>query len=314
MKANFLSVTIVAACMVMVSCNNDDTIIPANDGAVRFTSGITVTPGTRVSIDAAGNSLWDADDPVGIYMLEHKSANMLLALNKRYTATLAGASTTFTAAAGHTIYYPATEPALVNFMAYHPYSESVTTDNLYYPVDLSNQTPQSAIDLMTARADNNGAGYSKEDGRNGKAVAFTFTHRLAKLVMNVTKDPSVSGNITSVSIKGMETTAKFRLLSLPGDDGLDDASDPQDITPFTATAGTKYEAILLPKNPLDDTHTVTFTTDDGETYTWAMKKQIASLEAGKIYTYTVNVTRYGVSATGSINKWVVGSTGTGTAE
>ena len=310
MKANFLSVTIVAACMVMVSCNNDDTAIPANDGAVRFTSGITATPDTRVAIAGEGNSLWEADDPVGIYMVGHNTFQPAEGnANVKYTASQAGASTAFTASAA-AIFYPQDETTAVDFIAYHPYTAAVT--ELTYPVALSQQTPQTAIDLMTAQADNNGSGYTKADGRNNIVVNFAFSHRLVKLVMNITKDASVTGNITAVSINGMNTTALFDLTSAT--DGFSEAGAPAGITPFTATAGTKYEAILLPVAALADAHTVTFTTDGGDVYTWAMKKEIASLEAGKIYTYTVNVTRYGVSATGSINKWVVGSTGTGTAE
>lgn len=305
-KSILLMCALAAVCLS--SCDKNDTTVPANDGAVRFTSGITATPGTRATIDTDGNSLWEKGDPVGIYMLTHDTYTVTGgAGNVPYTADMAGAATAFTAT-GADIYYPMDDAARVDFLAYHPYNAAVA--GFDYPVNLAQQTPQTAIDLMTAHADKQGAGYAKADGAAGTAVDFAFAHRLVKLVMNVTTDASVRGTIASVSIKGMNTTASFDLTT----GTLSAAANITDITPCTVTDQTRYEAILLPVGALAATHTVTFTTTEGECYTWAMSKQIASLDAGTIYTYDVNVTRHAVTATGSIDKWKVGSTGTGTAE
>lgn len=309
MKVNIISLAIATASILMVSCTNDDTTVLNNDRTVRFTSGATATPGTRVAIDADGNSLWDAGDPVGIYMVGRGTTEVVDGnANIPYTAAQAGASTAFTPADA-SIYYPLNEAAPVDFIAYHPYNAAVA--DFVYPIDLSNQTSQTAIDLMTARADKGGNGYTKTDGSANTVVDFTFSHRLAKLVMNVTKDASVPGTITLVEIVGMNIRAKF---DLKGTDGVTDALFPTAIIPCTVTAGEKYEAILLPVDALNAGHTVVFFTDAKETYTWAISKDIPKLEAGKIYTYGVNVTKHAVTANGSINKWEVGSAGTGTAE
>lgn len=309
MKVKYLSVAIVAASVALTSCDKNETTVQNNDAPVRFTSGINATPGSRATIDADGNSLWEKGDPVGIYMVEHGTADVVEGnANMKYTAAQAGASTAFTAV-GASIHYPLNEAQKVDFIAYHPHSETVA--NFVYPIDLSTQTSQTGIDLMTAKSDKSGQGYTKADGRTGNVVNFVFNHQLAKLVMNVTKNASVSGKITSVSITGMNTTAKF---DLKGDEGITSAGSPAAITPCTIAAEQKYEAILLPVSPLGTAHTVTFTTDGGDTYVWKMYEQISKLEAGKIYTYDVNVTEYAVTANGSINKWVTGSTGNGTAE
>lgn len=309
MKAKFLSVAIVAASVAFTSCDKNATTVQNNDGKVRFTSGINATPGSRATIDADGNSLWEAGDPVGIYMVEHGTADVVGDnANVKYTAAQAGPSTTFTDA-GDAIYFPMDEAQEVDFIAYHPYNAAVT--GFTYPVDLSVQTSQTAIDLMTAKADKSGAGYTKADGRTGMVMNFAFTHQLAKLVMNVTKDASVSDKITAVSIIGMNTTATYDLTVVGG---ITSPGTPAAITPCTVTAEQKYEAILLPVGSLTAAHTVTFTTDSGETYVWKMSQQIPQLEAGKIYTYDVNVTKYAVTASGSINNWEVGSKGSGTAE
>lgn len=307
MKTKILSLAVVAASAILISCEKNE--IVENNDVVRFTSGITATPITRVSIDQNGNSVWEKNDPVGIFMLEHETTNISEgAENIQYKASNAGQSTTFTPASG-AIHYPKEETKKLDFIAYHPYKAAAS--EFVYNVDVLDQASQTAIDLMWAKADNSGQGYSKASGRDGSPVNFAFTHKLVKLVMNVSKDASVSGNIISVKINGMNTTANF---DLKGTDGLTEMNALKPIAPCKA-GDNKYEAILLPvSGSLNENHTVTFTTNDGETYVWKMSNEISSLDAGKIYTYTVNVTKYAVTAEGSINKWISVTPGTGTAE
>lgn len=298
----FFITAALAGVMIFTSCDTNDEIAD-NNTEVKFTSGITA-PQTKAAIDGQGNSVWEAGDPVGIYMVAHGTTAVTEGVNNyKYKAKTAGASTTFEAE-GSTAYYPVDETARVDFIAYHPHT---TVTNFVYPVNVATQTSQTGIDLMYATANKAGAGYGKADAAT--PVNFQFEHQLAKLVINVIKGAGVTGNVSTVSINGMNTTANF---DLTGQDGLTDTGTPAAITPATVTADTKYEAILLTAM-LGATHTVTFTAG-GETYVWKMSDQIASLDAGKIYTYDVTLTKYAVSATGSITKWTVGSTGTGTAE
>lgn len=308
MKKLTLPVVLIAICAVIVSCEKDNS--PVNyDGAVRFTSGGATATQTRVAIDPQDKSVWEKGDPVGIYMVKHGTSDVLEnAENMKYTASEAGLSTSF-APAVQAIYYPLDEMEKVDFIAYHPYRATVS--GFVYPVDVSNQASQTGIDLMWAAADKQGAGYSKEDGRNNTLVDLAFSHQLAKLRMNVTKDPNVLGEIVKVSINGMNTTASF---DLKGSGGLTAMGDAKSFEVCTVTAGSVYEAILLPVGPLDATHTVTFTTDKGEDYTWSMYKQIAELKPGNIYTYDITVAKYVIEVTGNINSWTVGATGTGNAE
>lgn len=300
-------ITVCAVIVVIVSCEKDNMLI--KDGAVRFTSEGTTATQTRVAIDPQDKSVWEKGDPVGIYMVKHGTSDVLEnAENMKYTASEAGASTSF-APAVQAIYYPLDETEKVDFIAYHPYRATVS--DFVYPVDVSNQASQTNIDLMWAAADKQGAGYSKEDGRNNTSVDLAFDHQLAKLRMNVTKDSNVPGEIVKVSINGMNTTASF---DLKGSGGLTGMGDAKSFEVRTVTAGSVYEAILLPVGPLDATHTVTFTTDQNETYTWSMYKQIAELKTGKIYTYDITVAKYIIEVTGNINSWTVGATGIGNAE
>lgn len=304
----FLATIALVSAMIMTSCEKEDNA-PNDMGAVKFTSGITATPVTKAAIDNNGNSVWEVGDPIGIFMVEHGKTTVAEGVNNyKYKATSAGTSTTFEAN-DRAAYYPMDESVKVDFIAYHPHNTSAT--NYVYPVNVASQASQTAIDLMTAKADNAGGGYTKADGRDNTTVNFSFTHQLVKLVMNVTKDTSVPGTIKTVSIDGMNTTASF---DLTGAAGLTDTDNSTAITPFTVTAGRKYEAILLPVNALKEAHTVTFVTSNNESYVWTIKKDIEKFEAGKMYTYAINVTKYAVNATGSISKWEVTSTGNGTAE
>lgn len=308
MKKLTLPVVLIAICAVIVSCEKDNS--PVNyDSAVRFTSGGATATQTRVAIDPQDKSVWEKGDPVGIYMVKHGTSDVLEnAENMKYTASEAGLSTSF-APAVQAIYYPLDETEKVDFIAYHPYRATVS--GFVYPVDVSDQASQTGIDLMWAAADKQGAGYSKEDGRNNTLVDLAFSHQLAKLRMNVTKDSNVPGEIVKVSINGMNTTASF---DFKGSGGLTAMGDAKSFEVCTVTAGSVYEAILLPVGPLDATHTVTFTTDQNETYTWSMYKQIAELKPGKIYTYDITVAKYEIQVTGNINSWTVGATGIGNAE
>lgn len=304
MKTSKIFLTAVfATATLFTSCNvNDDN--GDNALGVKFTSGITASQ-TKATIDGSGNSVWEAGDPVGIYMVGNGGTTVAESIeNVKYTASAAGASTSF-ASTGTVIYYPVNTPAKVDFIAYHPYSASVS--NWVYPVNVATQTPQTNIDLMWAKANNVGVGYDKT---NTSAVDFTFEHKLVKLVMNVSKGSGVTGNISSVAIKGMNTTANFDLTGVGGLTGADGAVT---ITPFTATAESKYEAILLPVSTLGASHTVEFTIGS-ETYTWKMSNEITSLAAGSIYTYDITLTKYAVNATGSISKWTAGTPGTGIAD
>lgn len=304
MKTKLLSALIITA-LLFASCSNDDSP-EVNDGRVKFSSGISATPQTKVATDNAGNSTWSLNDPIGIYMVANGTMTIAeSAQNIPYMATTSAASTSFTPSGSTTIYYPVNTPAKVDFIAYHPYQSSVS--GYEYSVDVSTQTSQTNIDLMyAATAITSPAGYDKTSAD----VNFTFDHQLVKLIMNVSTGTGVTGTVSAVSITGMNTSAKF---DLTGVAGLTDLGTPQAITPYTATAGTKYEAILLPAAALSSANKVTFTTSAGETFTWEMSDDINNLDAGSIYVYDITLTKYAVSATGSITKWTVGTPGTGIA-
>lgn len=300
------------AALCLTSCNNDDEV-SVNDGAVRFTASIgkeaVATPQSR----AAGTA-WHSGDEIGIFMVNHGTTDIAEgAENRQYTT--GNGTGAFTAVMNNEIFYPMNGTA-VDFIAYYPHADGakLSTDlKVKIAADQTDET-QRATDLMWAKADNSGTGYTK--GAN-KKVEFTFGHCLSKLTMNCTVDhsvgdPSLLANAT-VTIKGMKTVQTFDLKTgtLSGTPGT-----PADITPrklFTATATFHgaYDAIILPATYADGLLTVEFTLG-GEPFVW--KVEAMEFKPGYEYIYKVKITRTGVTATGTIAPWTQVNNGEVTAE
>lgn len=306
MKTKLLSALLIST-LVFASCQKDNKdLLEENELKVKFSSGKTATMQIQENTARLGGSVWNIGDAIGIYMLANQTNTIVEnAENIPYQAVNDAASTSFIPKTPAAIYYPVNSPASVDFIAYHPYKPLVA--NWVYPVDVSQQEVQSTIDLMYAAANNAGVGYKK----TASHVGLSFEHQLVKLLVNVHLGEGVQGRVTAVQIRGMNNTAKF---DLQGIAGLSDYAKPEPITPFTASPGLRYEAILLPAASLTDAHTVTFTTSTGEIYTWAMSQDMNSLEAGSLYSYDITLTKYAAYVEGSISSWFLNTIGSGDAD
>jgi len=198
----------------------------------------------------------------------------VLAANRIYETQ---GSQTFTFATPEDIIYLPEDGSAVNFVAYYPYRKTLTS--YLYPVDVSDQSSQEAIDLLYSHNTNP---YTKAD----KSVPFSFSHQLVKLVLNLkpaADDESLQG--ITVRIQGMKTEAAFDLttgqLSIKEDSGKDIV-----FKTLTHTNGSVLaEAILLPAAPLSGVKIV-FTLPSGATTTWAFTDEMF-FDAGNRYTYDV---------------------------
>lgn len=315
LKKTILLMTTLAAAALITSCTNDNDETTANDGAVRFTAGIgreaVATPQTR----AAGTT-WGAGDEIGIFMVDHGTTSIAeAAQNKQYVTGKGDGA--FTPAVGHEIYYPMDNNHAVDFIAYYPYREDIDFGTWSFLDIATTQTDatQAATDLMWAKADNSGSGYTK--GRN-TTVALTFGHCLAKLTMNCKVDASVGApevlDGCTVTIHGMNTRKAFVLATGTLETMI---KTPADITPrkaATVPAGfhATYDAIILPDGYADGQVTVDFATAGGETFTWNVG--YIDLEPGHEYIYEVTITRTEVVANCTIKPWDTENKGPVTAE
>lgn len=309
MKTKLLPVLALST-ILFTSCNDEKTP-EVNDGRVKFSSGIT---DVHSRVGGAEGDLWNNGDAIGIYMIEHDetlSASSIKegADNVKYTTASTGASALF--ASTTPIYYPVNGP-LVDFIACHPYGSSAVDENYWYDIDLKDQSNQSAIDLMTASANNDGAGYDKT---NTSVVNLHFKHHLAKVILQVKAGDGVN-NLTGleVKVKGMHYTVIFDLtdFSFVGTGSTADT----EITPYFNTENGNYELILPPTLLYNLSDCIAEFTVGGNTYVWIIadnSNDITDFNSGEKYTFDVTLTKQKVQVSGTIEKWITLDGGTGTA-
>lgn len=123
----------------------------------------------------------------------------------------------------------------VDFIAYYPYNENINDYNSY-SIDLSDQTQQSALDLMTA------VNLTNRDQTLPQGN-LQFKHLLAKLVLNL---KSTSGNSLKgikASISGLQVKGTANL----GEGTITPSGEATTFSLYIDEEATKAEAILLPQ-------------------------------------------------------------------
>jgi hypothetical protein len=270
--------------LLLVSCSGDKEIPggdpgngekPAQDLSIRFSSGLSGW------VTRAANGSWDADDRVGVYMVPHAAAANLStaytgAANAPYVISGSGASASLTVAGGAgAITYPA-DGSKVNFVAYYPYKSDVhTTGGNMYKVDVSNQSPSKAIDLLYHKGAGTAYDYTHRN------VSLAFTHQLSKIRISLTPASGVEVDLTgaTVTLSGFPTTADFALSS----GALSNwGGETKPVTPVkdAASSGSRavFEAIVIPHSGASYTRSVVFTIG-GRAYVYPLSDSDA-FEAG----------------------------------
>lgn len=297
MRTKFLSALAVTA-ILFVSCSDDNNTTEVNDGQVKFSSGIT---STGLKVGGTGGDQWEGNESIGIYMVDNGGATVAEgATNILYATTSTGLAATFSSSTP--IYYPVDATQKVDFIAYHPHSASVS--NYVYPVDVTTQTSQSAIDLMKAFDDNTGSGYDKTNGTN--YINLVFDHKLTKVIFNTTPDTNNGltaadlANMT-VTIKGLNTGASYNIST----DVLTEASPAvvANIPTKTTTAGTLYEAIVVPQTFTAGVVTVEFALNNIKNEVFVYNMPATTFAKAEKHTFNVTVQRTGVQVRGIINAW-----------
>lgn len=306
-------ITVVGAFVLfLVGCSSEDSPNEsAGEDRVQFTSG--VTPEKQGNAQGAekqqGNRYveWDLDEHIGIYTLSPGTYTIVQGEeNLKYRSMLADVTTFFEPAGSKVIYYPTNVNTKVDFLAYHPFNASVV--NWIYPVDVSNQTPQDAVDLLRSHATNNGKGYDKTN----RYVNFDFEHQLVKIVINVPQGQNAIPGVNQVYLQGMNTTANYDLKAARGFNNLGNIKP---ILAHTQTQGVQYEAIVLPVSRLNSSHSITFKSSLNDRNTLDLSTIVKSLDSGSVYYIDLSGTGGGgTTASITIEKWIVGKPLSGTAQ
>ena len=217
---------IVLSLSILQSCQNDETNIiqnEVNNKGITFSSIIDDAQNSR-----AYDTSWEANDVIGVFMLANSDKNVL-ATNIPYVTSKGDG---YFVSQNNPIYYP---DGAVDFIAYYPYNKAIS-DHTNYPIDLSNQTAQSAIDLMTAvNLTNRELGSTQGN--------LQFKHLLAKLVLNLKSTSGSSLKGIKASVSGLQVKGTANL----SDGTITPSGEATTFSLFINEEATQAEAILLPQ-------------------------------------------------------------------
>ena len=220
---------IILSLSILQSCQNDETNIiqnEVNNKGITFSSIIDDAQNSR-----AYDTSWEANDVIGVFMMLANSDKNVLATNIPY-ATSKGDG--YFVSQNSPIYYPE-DNTPVDFIAYYPYNENINDYNSY-SIDLSDQTQQSAIDLMTAVNLTNRQLTSPQGN-------LQFKHLLAKLVLNLKSTSGSSLKGIKASISGLQVKGTANL----SDGTITPSGEATTFSLFINEEATQAEAILLPQ-------------------------------------------------------------------
>lgn len=238
----------------------------------------------------AADDHWDNDDAIGVYMVNAENGIVGNVSNYRYTVVTGGQNGTFIPAdENNTAYFPENGTA-VNVMAYYPQGN---VDNGKLSLDLSDQSEQPRIDLMSARAE----GASK----SSPTVNLQFKHRLTKLFFNIEGDVNTDG--ISATISNQYTKIQYDILN----DKLSiaEGDEKKDIVmKYWNLDGYRFvEAIVLPNDENNSAVDRQLTFQLNEKIFKATINNSTKFEAGKKYTYNV---KFATTSSGNINVSITG--------
>lgn len=220
---------IVLSLSILQSCQNDETNIiqnEVNNKGITFSSIIDDAQNSR-----AYDTSWEANDVIGVFMLANSDKNVL-DKNIPYVTSKGDG---YFVSQNSPIYYPE-DNTPVDFIAYYPYNENINDYNSY-SIDLSDQTQQSAIDLMTAVNLTNRQLTSPQGN-------LQFKHLLAKLVLNLNSTSGSSLKGIKASISGLKVKGTANL----SDGTITPSGEVTTFSLFINEEATQAEAILLPQD------------------------------------------------------------------
>ncbi|MDR0332697.1 MAG: fimbrillin family protein [Dysgonamonadaceae bacterium] len=276
-------------CGILLSCEGNTLDTAAVSQAVQVNA---VREGNQIRVT---NGMWDAGDAIGLYMKrsgESLSENTL-AQNIKYVTS--GSANFSPGNDNEKITFPF-NASNVDFIGYYPFTTEIT--GLNYPIDVSDQSDQSAINFLYS---------NNATGLNAKSpyANMMFTHQLTKIVLNIRPENN-SNDLSGLTIKltNTETNALFSLrdgtLSSPTDHGI--------ISFRVADNGRFAEAIVLPTTNLSGKHLVFEIGGAGYLFPLNSSLNISSFDKSTRYTFNVTLNPHGTSliAEGSITDWIDG--------
>ena len=277
---------VMLAALMMAGCSNEveEQVMDSKRVPLQINGDINML------MTRAADDHWDAQDAIGVYMVNAENSIVRNVSNYRYTVVTGGQNGTFIPAdENNTAYFPEDGTA-VNVVAYYPQGEVV--DNKL-SLDLANQDNQPKIDLMSAKAEN--------ASKSSPTVNLGFKHRLTKLFFEIEGDVNTDGIYAAIG--NQYTDIQYDILN----DKLliADGSEKENIVmKYWNLDNYRFtEAIVLPNEGNNSAEDRQLTFKLNEKIFNATISNSTTFEAGKKYTYKV---KFETTPSGNINVSITG--------
>lgn len=259
MKTKNLFAFALIAGLTFSACSNDDEMVDMSNEIVQINASISeTTPKLKASIDPyTGTGFFDNNDIWGLYATVN--GNHVLN-NSIYTV------------GSTTIYWNNLSDAFpVTFAAHYPRMSTIANPEAY----VFNAATATNPDLLVT------APVTKSKGDN---VDLTFNHVMHQLVINISKDPGIPGDLldTEMTLLNMKSLAKVNLLTGTVDVAAASGTDNYPmktggaiwlVAPQRLTAGAEWIQLQL----------------EGKTYKFRVPADLTQLESGKRVSMTLNL-------------------------
>lgn len=259
-------------CLFFLACEGE-TIDPA-----RVSKSIKVTADIEGMKTRLSGSTWEKGDGIGIYMIKSGAplSSTALAKNVHYRYDETGIFTPKNEP--QTIYLPF-NGSNVDFIAYYPFREELT--DFTFPIDLTAQSNQAALDLMYA--DN-----VTVANMTNPNVNMIFSHQLSKIVLQISHYQNIDLSELSVILTNVPTKASFNLVN----GTLTSSPETEDIALGISSDGTLAEVILLPGSDLSDSKLWFVIGDNEQVYHSSLPANTTASPLASSTLYNLNATLY----------------------
>jgi len=260
-----------AALTVLTACSSDDSPIDNVEQRVPVTLAYSTIDATETrAAQNLNEGTFESDESVKVRISNTGAGEWT-----DYTFTTGSAGTM--TAPNPAPYYPAGDQN-IDIVAYYP---ATAGETFTVAADQTADASYKASDLMFAFVNN--------QAKTAEAVNLAFSHKMAKLCVNITAGQGV-GNITSVCILNGRPTVSFNQTT--GEVGEATGS-------ATSIAVSNNGAALIPAQTIDG-GLLSIVTDKGTaTYSVASK----AFAAGQLYTLNITVNLRAVGTTTAITGW-----------
>lgn len=295
MKKIFLLATAAAALM---ACSNNDEPVNNELIAARITANINGASETR----AAGTQ-WGTNDEIGVTASGSSEYS-----NIKYTTTKGDGHF-----AASTPFYFLNATTSASFTAYYPYkaTSEMTEGVIAGSTAAENQTSENQPDI-----DYLWAGTQTATGGNPN-VNFSFAHKMSKLTLKFKQGGDVTlSSMQTYKLSSLVLDGTFNTTNGMAAAKTDGTAGYLEMNVSNVTSDDEFSLILYPQT-ISNGLTLSVDVNDGLSYECELKvddAKLTQLEAGNNYTFTITVSKAGLTITNStISPWTEKAGDNGTA-